>query len=98
MTYQPLPMGWTEIDRQIHSYLFLKGPKTAAELVDTLKLFPDCPRNMRLQYTYRRLKKMGKWGYAIKDKEMATGKIYWHYAYNGQPQIYVNPSYVHKEV
>ena len=97
MTYHPLPLGWTDVDRQIHSYLHLKGPKTAADLVDELNLYPDQPRNMRLQYIYRRLKKMRKWGFVLKDKDMATGKIYWHYAFNGEPQIYVNPSYTHKE-
>lgn len=97
MTYQPLPMGWTDIDRQIHAYLHLKGPKTAAELVDTLNLYPDRPRNMRLQYTYRRLKKMKSWGFVLKDKDMATGEVYWHYAFNGEPQLYVNPSYTHRE-
>lgn len=97
MAYQPLPMGWTEIDRQLHAYLHLKGPKTAADLVDELNLYPDSPRNVRLQKTYHHLKKMRKWGYVLKDKDMFTGKIYWHYAYDGQPQIYVNPSYVHKE-
>lgn len=97
MTYHPLPMGWTDIDRQLHAYLHLKGPKTAADLVDELNLYPDSPRNLRLQYTYRRLKKMRKWGFVLKDKDMTTGKIYWHYAYSGEPQLYVNPSYVHKE-
>lgn len=97
MTYQPLPMGWKEVDRRIHSYLHLKGPKTAAQLVDELDLFPNVARNFRIQYTYRRLKKMLEWGYTIKDKDMATGEVYWHYAFNGEPQIYVNPSYTHKE-
>ena len=98
MAYQPLPMGWTDIDRRIHAYLHLKGPKTASDLVDELNLYPDSPRNMRLQHTYRRLKRMRSWDFVLKDKDMATGKIYWHYAFNGQPQIYVNPSYEHREI
>lgn len=97
MTYHPLPMGWKDTERRIHAYLFVRGPKTAAELVDALDLYPDAPRYTRLHKTYRHLKRMKKWGYAFRDKDMSSGKIYWHYAYDSEPQIYVNPSYVHKE-
>lgn len=97
MTYQPLPKGWTERYREIHAYLYHHGPCTTREIVEGLKLNEYFADNSAISQTYRHLKKLTIWGYATAVKDRTERVMLWSYAYNGESEIYVNPSYEHSE-